>query len=203
MTLRIKQVPVDSLTHDPKNARKHPEANLSAIAKSLSEFGQRKPIVVTGDGVVVAGNGTLQAARDLGWDMIASVQVPDDWSDEKVQAFALADNRVAELAEWDAVALMEQANVLSGKGFALEDFGFTDEDLGVFEVQEVEPPQLDAGGKGDKEQITFTLHAEQAEVVRAAIANAKLNEELDASLNDNGNANAIALICGRYNDGQL
>lgn len=203
MTLKIEQVKLKSLEFDAKNARKHSEANLSAIQASLAEFGQRKPIVVDRQGVVVAGNGTMAAAQALGWDTIAAVRVPEDWSEDKIKAFALADNRVAELAEWDEAVVMEQAGELMAAGFKLEDFGFTDADIGVFDVEEVEPPSLEAGGKGDMEQITFTLHTEQAEVVRQAIANAKLNEQIDSELNANGNANAIAFICGWYNDGRV
>lgn len=201
--MKLEKLKISQLTPDPANARRHGDSNLSAIAASLEQFGQRKPIVVSKDNIVVAGNGTMRAAQQLGWELIDAVRVPADWSDAKIKAFALADNRVAELAEWDTSVLMAQAGELMADGFKLEEFGFTDADLGVFEVQEVEPPKLEAGGKGDMEQITFTLHTEQAELVRQAIANAKLNEEISSELNDNGNANALAFICEWYNDGRV
>jgi DNA modification methylase len=96
--------PVDSLTLDPKNARNHPDRNLDAIKESLARFGQQKPIVVAQDGVVLAGNGTLAAARALGWTHIAVVVT--DLKGADARGFALADNRTAELAEWDVVELM-------------------------------------------------------------------------------------------------
>ena len=201
--MKLEKLKISQLTPDPANARRHGDSNLSAIAASLEQFGQRKPIVVSKDNIVVAGNGTMRAAQSLGWELIDAVRVPADWSEAKIKAFALADNRVAELAEWDTSVLMEQAGELMAEGFKLEDFGFTDADLGVFDVQEVEPPKLEAGGKGDMEQITFTLHTEQAELVRQAIANAKLNEDIGSELNDNGNANALAFICEWYNDGRV
>jgi ParB-like chromosome segregation protein Spo0J len=64
--LKIESVPIEKLTFDPANARKHSDENLSAIASSLKEFGQRKPIVITFDNVIVAGNGTVEAAKFLG-----------------------------------------------------------------------------------------------------------------------------------------
>lgn len=201
--MKLEKLKISQLTPDPANARRHGDSNLSAIAASLEQFGQRKPIVVSKDNIVVAGNGTMRAAQSLGWELIDAVRVPADWSEAKIKAFALADNRVAELAEWDTSVLMEQAGELMAEGFKLEEFGFTDADLGVFDVQEVEPPKLEAGGKGDMEQITFTLHTEQAELVRQAIANAKLNEDIGSELNDNGNANALAFICEWYNDGRV
>jgi hypothetical protein len=66
-------IPIESLHLDPANARKHGDRNRLAIRSSLARFGQRKPIVVRKDGMVVeAGNGTLEAAIELGWDQIAT-----------------------------------------------------------------------------------------------------------------------------------
>jgi len=70
--------PITSLHEDPQNARKHDKRNLEAIAKSLAEFGQRKPIVALHDGTVIAGNGTLAAARSLGWQEIAVATFEDE-----------------------------------------------------------------------------------------------------------------------------
>lgn len=122
--MKIESVAVEALTFDPNNARKHDGKNIEAIAGSLDLFGQRKPIVVTGENVVVAGNGTLEAAKSLGWEMIDVVRVPDDWSANQVKAFALADNRTAELAVWDEQVMASQLLELESAGFVLADFGF-------------------------------------------------------------------------------
>ncbi|HOQ87814.1 MAG TPA: ParB/Srx family N-terminal domain-containing protein [Phycisphaerae bacterium] len=98
-------VPISSLSTDPANVRKHGQRNLDAIKASLKRFGQQKPIVVDANGVVVAGNGTLEAARSLGWDEIAIVRT--SLTGAEATAFAIADNRTAELAEWDDEALAE------------------------------------------------------------------------------------------------
>ncbi len=95
---------IDQLHLDPSNARKHNPKNLDAIKSSLAKFGQRKPVVVQREGMIVrAGNGTLQAAKALGWDQIAAVIVTEDNS--SAAQFAIADNRTAELAEWDTETL--------------------------------------------------------------------------------------------------
>jgi ParB-like chromosome segregation protein Spo0J len=101
MTLKIERLPIEKLTFDLANARKHSDVNLSAIAESLRQFGQRKPIVITADNVIVAGNGTVEAAFLIGMTDVDVVRVPQDWSSDQVKAFALADNRTAELAEWN------------------------------------------------------------------------------------------------------
>jgi DNA modification methylase len=92
--------PVDGLSLLPGNPR---IGNVDAVAASLARFGQLKPIVARADGTVVAGNHTLQAARQLGWDRIAVVRI--DVDEATAKAFALADNRTAELGGYDDVAL--------------------------------------------------------------------------------------------------
>ena len=107
--MKVETVLIDDLELDPNNARRHDKKNLDAIAGSLKEFGQRKPIVVWRNRVV-AGNGTLVAARSLGWREISVARCPDEWDEVRVKAFALADNRSAELASWDEQVLTEQLN---------------------------------------------------------------------------------------------
>jgi DNA modification methylase len=122
--LRVETVNINSLTPDPSNARKHDGRNLKAIENSLLKFGQRKPIVVTPDSIVVAGNGTLEAAKNLGWLEIAVARTPIGWGWDQIKAFALADNRTAELAEWDDKVLADQLLELDANGWELEELGF-------------------------------------------------------------------------------
>jgi DNA modification methylase len=131
--LRIETVNINSLTPDPANARKHDGKNLQAIAHSLEKFGQRKPICVTPDSIVVAGNGTLEAAKSLGWTEIVIARTPVGWSWEQIRAFALADNRTAELAEWDDKVLADQLLELDANGWELEELGF--ENLDPYPVE--------------------------------------------------------------------
>ena len=92
---------VDKLCLLPGNPRR---GDVEAVKRSLEAFGQRKPIVARrSDSVVIAGNHTLQAAQALGWSEIAVVWVDDD--DTTSKAFALADNRTAELGDYDEEAL--------------------------------------------------------------------------------------------------
>ena len=153
--MKIESVAVEALSFDSRNARKHDEKNLSAIAGSLDLFGQRKPIVVTGAGVVVAGNGTLQAAKSLGWKMIDVVRVPDDWSDDQVKAFALADNRTAELAVWDEQVMASQLLELDAAGFDIAEFGFeaVEPAYDSESIEEDEVPELPVKPKSKLGQV--------------------------------------------------
>lgn len=112
------------LTLDTKNARSHSQKNLDAIKVSLTKFGQRKPIVVTDKGVILAGNGTYEAAKDLGWTHIDVSEAPADWDENTARAYALADNRTAELADWDFAVLNETLMQLSDEDWDIEALGF-------------------------------------------------------------------------------
>ena len=127
------KIQITQLSLDPKNARKHSQRNLDAIAASLEKFGQRKPIVVH-RGVVLAGNGTLEAAKSLGWTEIDVAEVPDNWDNDTAKAYALADNRTAELAEWDESELAKQLLELVEKDWDIAELGFE-----MPQVIEVEP----------------------------------------------------------------
>lgn len=124
--LEVTVVPVGDLISDPENARLHNERNLEAIRNSLRSFGQRRPILVSAENVVVAGNGTLEAARSMGWKQIAISRLPEDWTPDQVRAYALADNRTAELAAWDEGVLGEQLLELSSAEWDIAALGFGD-----------------------------------------------------------------------------
>lgn len=103
---------MDDLVFDPENARLHPEDNDAAIRDSLTRYGQLKPLVVRREGmVVVAGNGTLAAARGLGWRELACNVV--DMSHLDAVGYGLADNRTAELAKWDAEVVSRLAALMA------------------------------------------------------------------------------------------
>lgn len=137
--MKVEKVKCDTLKFDPANARQHSDRNLETIQKSLTQFGQRKPIVVWKD-TVIAGNGTLRAALALGWTDIEITRVPDDWSKDQITAYAVADNRTSDLASWDEEVLLDILADLDGYDL-LAASGFTDEeidDLRAF-VEEAEP----------------------------------------------------------------
>jgi ParB-like chromosome segregation protein Spo0J len=97
--MKIETVAVTSLRLDGSNARAHPERNLQAICESLERWGQQKPIVATKGGLVVAGNGTLIAARRLGWETVQVIRT--DLTGRERRRYAVADNRTGELATWN------------------------------------------------------------------------------------------------------
>jgi site-specific DNA-methyltransferase (adenine-specific) len=183
--MNIETLRILELTPDPNNARQHDDKNLKAIMGSLKEFGQRKPIVITEAGTIVAGNGTVEAAKRLGWTDIEVVRVPSDWTDAQVKAFAIADNRTAELANWNQEVLTSQLLELEAEGWELAEFGFEafelpDEDKPIVEdeIPESAPGRvalgdiwqlgnhrLMCGDSFDRKQIDTLMDDQKADVV--------------------------------------
>lgn len=123
-SLKSLAVPIDKLQGLPNNPRL---GDVNAVMASLARFGQRKPIVARyDDGTIIAGNHTWQAAKQLGWTEIAVAYVGDD--DVTAQAYALADNRTAELGSYDEQALkdlIEQVHAVVPE--FVRDAGWSDE----------------------------------------------------------------------------
>jgi ParB-like chromosome segregation protein Spo0J len=199
--LQIKKISIEKLSNDPANARKHDDRNIEAIVGSLRRFGQQKPIVVDVSGVVRAGNGTLEAARRLGWKDIDCVETQLKGSD--AIAYAIADNRTAELADWDDDVLAAQLNgLLADDPDLLNAAGFSEEELmkmlDQFNAEEIDPPGLAEGDREPFRQMTFTVHDSQFEVIEAALKAAKAQGGGESVVNENSNGNALAFICNAY-----
>jgi site-specific DNA-methyltransferase (adenine-specific) len=183
-SLKLETISIDSLTLDPHNARLHDGRNIKAIAGSLTQFGQRKPIVVSGNNVIVAGNGTVAAAKSLGWSEVQIVRVPADWTAEQITAYALADNRTAELAEWDSKILADQLLELDAVGWDIAEFGFEqlnpvlnlddDEPLSFDDVEskvklgelwQLGNHRLLCGDSTDEKSVAYLMNGELADMV--------------------------------------
>lgn len=93
-------LPIGSLVERKGNARKHASKQIKALADSMEEFGFTKPVVVDEKNVILAGHARARAAARRGDREVACVRVKG-WDEESKTAFAIADNRMAELSEWD------------------------------------------------------------------------------------------------------
>ena len=119
--MQLTTTKITELSLDPSNVRKHSRRNIDAIKASLRKFGQQKPIVVDAKGIVLAGNGTLTAAQELGWTKIDITRT--ELTGVEATAFAIADNRTAELAEWED-KLVDVIKSLMVAGVDGNDIGF-------------------------------------------------------------------------------
>jgi ParB-like chromosome segregation protein Spo0J len=132
--LRRLAVPIADLKFDKENARRHSRRNLDVTKHSLKKTGQAKCIVVWKRGdelIVIAGNGTISMALELGWTHVAA-NVREFETEEDAREFAFNDNRSGELAEWDGDVLPKQLNELKVAGVDLEAMGWTDVEIEDF-----------------------------------------------------------------------
>ena len=124
-TLEVEWVPATSLRLNPANPRRN-EAAVPHVAASLARFGWRQPIVARPSGEIVAGHTRLLAARSLGMERVPVVRF--EGTDLDATAYAIADNRTHEFAEWDEPALAKLLEGLRAED-ALEGVGFSTEEI--------------------------------------------------------------------------
>lgn len=121
--MKIIDKKLSELTPYANNPRLNDGA-VDAVAASIKAFGFKVPLVVTADGVIVAGHTRLKAAQKLGLKTVPCI-VADDLTPEQVRAFRLADNKVGELAGWDFEKLdleLEEIDLdMSQFGFEFEE----------------------------------------------------------------------------------
>lgn len=119
----------DIRTCDLKPYENNPRLNEDAVdlvAASIEEFGFKQPIVVDKDLIIIAGHTRWKAAQKLGLETVPCIQA-DDLTPAQVKAYRLADNKVAEAAQWDLDALQFELEGLDNMGFDMEPFGFETE----------------------------------------------------------------------------
>ena len=104
--------PVSALVSRPTNARKHPKTQIKQIARSIQEFGFNNPVLVDENNIIIAGHGRVMAAKQLGMSQVPTVRV-EGLTEEQIRAFVIADNRLAENAEWDNEILSLELQHLS------------------------------------------------------------------------------------------
>lgn len=123
--MKISDIAVEKLIPYANNPRNNDGA-VDAVAESIKQFGFRNPIIIDKDYVIVAGHTRLKAAVKLGISVVPCVVV-DDLTEEQINAFRLADNKTAELAEWNDEALLEELKKI--ESIDMELFSFNLEDL--------------------------------------------------------------------------
>jgi ParB-like chromosome segregation protein Spo0J len=118
----------ERLTTNPKNARKHSTEQIQELAASMSAFGFMSAVVAGSDGIVLAGNARVLAARELGLPRVPVI-VADHLSESEKQAFAIADNQIALHASWDNEILKVRLELLRQEGMNLKLVGFSEEEF--------------------------------------------------------------------------
>jgi len=200
--LKVEYKNIKELIPYCNNSRTHSDEQVLQIASSIKEFGFTNPVLIDGQGGIIAGHGRIMAAQKLKMDEVPTITL-NDLSEAQKKAYIIADNKLALNSGWDDELLRVEFAELEGLGFDLELTGFTLDEIGALdfcEGEEVGMPDLPDGDKEPFQQKTFTLHDEQAAIVEDAVTLARTNPLVDTGLNENSNGNALALICQQWLD---
>jgi DNA modification methylase len=126
--LQVVMWSVDKLIPYARNARTHSDEQIAQVAASIVEFGWTSPILVGGDGVIIAGHARLAAARRLKMTEVPVI-VLDHLTEAQRRALVLADNKLALNAGWDEEMLRVELKDLDVNGFNLDLIGFSTDEL--------------------------------------------------------------------------
>ena len=156
--MKIEQLKVNDLIPFINNSRTHSEEQVGQVAASIREFGFTNPILVDGDNGIIAGHGRLMAARKLGLESVPSIRLTH-LSEAQKRAYVIADNKLALNAGWDEELLSLELGELQAIDFDLSLIGFSEDELELLLVEEVEgltdedavpePPETPTTVEGD------------------------------------------------------
>ena len=187
--VRITYKALGELKPYANNPRRNDDA-ADAVAESIRQFGFKVPIVADRNGEIVAGHTRFKAAKRLGMEKVPVI-VADDLTDEQIKAFRLADNKTAELAEWDDELLKLELDAID---MDMDVFGFDDFDIETGEPMaeeddyEPEPPDEPVSKTGDVyrlgEHILVVGDSTDPEVIESGMDAMEDGAEADLLLTD-------------------
>ena len=108
----VRDLPPDTLTSRPENARTHSPKQLERLRASIARFGFLNPILIDGERRVIAGHARLEAAKRLGLEVVPTLAI-EGLSEGDLRLFAIAENRIAELAGWDKRLLAHELRFIT------------------------------------------------------------------------------------------
>lgn len=181
-------VPIDSLRPDPE-ARVHPPEQLEALRISLREFGQASPLTVDAEGIIRAGNGRWLAMKLEGFKQVKILRA--SFKGNRARAYALVDNRTAELSEWDPGTVDRQLEDLK-TDYDLDSLRFRESSAAKAYERDTTPAPAVDGMPLDTGEARATVTAVFAVEDAAAIERA-----IDATGHDHRGA-ALTEICEFY-----
>jgi DNA modification methylase len=126
--LTVEYLPLDSVIPYANNARTHSDAQVAQIAASIREFQWTNPVLIDGDGGIIAGHGRVLAARQLGMATVPCIRLGHLTKTQK-RALVLADNKLALNAGWSDDLLRLELADLASDGFELGLTGFSGDEL--------------------------------------------------------------------------
>lgn len=173
---------ISDLKPDPKNANRGTQRSLSLLDDSLREHGAGRSILIDKNGVIIAGNKTVERAKDIGLNEVTIVQTDgkklvavqrtdlDLENDPEARQMAYADNRVGQFLEWDTETIIDDIEAGIDLSFLFEDNEIEEfrEELDL-SVGLAMPRESNRKLGDKKKQIKPVLYADELSTFEAAI----------------------------------
>ena len=176
----IFQMNIEDLIPYENNPRINKDA-VDVVAKSISDFGFKVPIIIDKNNVIVAGHTRFLASKKLNLSQVPCI-VADDLTDDQIRAFRIADNKTSEFSFWDLDKLGEELKLLDDADFDMSEYGFVSEseddedELGDNPyTKKVKIPQYDPDGLSP--EITDLVNCEKEKSLIQEIENANITDE--------------------------
>jgi len=152
---QIRMVAPGDLRPHPRNPRVHPDSAVEKLTRSIGEFGWTVPVIVSADGLILAGHARVKAALKAGIAQVPVIEVP--LSGERAVAYMIADNRLPEETGWDEAAL---AGLLDELRAVNVDLALTGLDARELErlMEHAAPIELDGGESSDSGDQPAVYH---------------------------------------------
>jgi DNA modification methylase len=110
--LKIEEIEIRDINPYDKNAKKHPRNQIDLLVQNIQRFGFTTPCLVDAENNLIAGHGRLEAVKLLEWEKVPCVKI-EDLNEEEIKALRLADNKIAEMGEWDMGLVLDELKELS------------------------------------------------------------------------------------------
>lgn len=172
LPMQIENLAISNIKPYENNARTHPKKQIELIADNIKRFGFTTPCLVDKDNNLIAGHGRIEAVKLLDWSEVPVVRM-ENLTEEEVKALRLADNKLAEMSEWDMGLVTDELkelddDLLDLTGFDKDVLKEGDElytskiETPVYETSD-EPPEI-ASLINTQKQNELLLEIEQAEI---------------------------------------
>jgi hypothetical protein len=184
------------LPNNPRIIRDKQFKTLCDSIRDNPKYFEARPVILsnrTGEMVIIAGNQRYEAAKSLKLKEVPTFLI-EGLDEAKEREIIIRDN--ISNGEFDMSALANEWSDLP-----LVEWGVDLPEDWLKEVGEVDAPELKDGDRAPFQQMTFTLHDEQAEELNAAIKKAKNEGGGQSAVNENSNGNALYFIAQRFNRG--
>ncbi len=190
--LQIENVALSAIKPYANNAKKHDEKQIANVAESIRQFGWQQPLVLDKNNVIIIGHCRYLAAKKLNLKTVPC-KIASELTDEETKKLRALDNKLNE-SDWDLDLLSLDIGGLDFKGF--------DVDWGIISPDEFGTEfSIASGDKSVMETMTFTLHHEQAELIRRAMETVLKNGEAEDTFgNPNKNGNAIYEVVRQWEE---